>query len=401
MTWLALTALLLQSVDYQTEGIKALDARQYASAVELFQKAVAADAQDYGAHFHLALAYSLLNRDTDAIPEYNRVLELKPTLYEAELNLGICLLRTRNIGEAAVHLKSALDQKPKEPRPAYYYAQALLDSGGDAESAFANAAGLNPQSAPAESGWAQALLRAGKLEEAEPHFRKAAALDPSYKSAVLQLGELYERKQNYPAAIAIYREFPENPGAQERAAALLMQTGKIAESIPAFEAAVAKSPTPANRVALAEAYLANKEPAKATPLLEAALKSDPNDFELHMFCGRVYRDQRQFAQAAANFFRATQLKPDSERAWSELAGVMIATEQYSQALTALDRARRNGWSNPSFYYFHALCFDHLHQIKEALADYNKFLDLSQGKFPDEEFKARQRARIISSELNKK
>jgi len=43
----------------------------------------------------------------------------------------------------------------------------------------------------------------------------------------------------------------------------------------------------------------------------------------------------------------------------------------------------------------------LHQLKEALAAYNKFLETSQGKNPDEEFKARQRARIIQHELDKR
>jgi len=337
MTWLLLAAMLLQSVDYQAEGIKALDAKHYDAAAELFQKAIAQDPQDFGAHFQLALAYSLSNRDADAIPEYKKVLELKPGLYEAELNLGICLLRAKDPAAAVPYLRAAAETKPKEPRPAYFYAQALLDSGQDAEAAFANAIVLNPSSAPAEAGLAQALARTGKLGEAEPHFRKAAALDPAFKNGLLQLAQMFEDKKQAAEAIALYREFPENPGAQERMGALLMQSGKIAESIPALEAVVAKSPTPPNRVALAEAYLANKQPEKAMPVLEQALQSDPNNFELRMFCGRVYRDQRKFAPAAAHFFRATELKPDSQRAWSELAGVMIATEQYPQQLHEVER----------------------------------------------------------------
>jgi hypothetical protein len=36
-----------------------------------------------------------------------------------------------------------------------------------------------------------------------------------------------------------------------------------------------------------------------------------------------------------------------------------------------------------------------------MAAYNKFLEASQGKNPDEEFKARQRARIIRNELERR
>ena len=65
---------------------------------------------------------------------------------------------------------------------------------------------------------------------------------------------------NQPAqAIAIYREFPDNPGAQERMGALLTQFRAMPPMrFPRSEAAVAKSPTAANRVALAQAYVKNE-----------------------------------------------------------------------------------------------------------------------------------------------
>ncbi len=58
-------------------------------------------------------------------------------------------------------------------------------------------------------------------------------------------------------------------------------------------------------------------------------------------------------------------------------------------------------STPANYYFHAIIYDKLHDLKPALENYQKFLAVSQGKNPDEEFKARQRARIIQRELEKK
>src|SRR6185295_14033397 len=91
---------LLQSVDYNEEGRKALEAQKYEEAAQDFTKAIAADAKDYTAHFHLALAQSMLKKDAEAIVEYKKVLELQPELYEAQLNLGI-LLRQKQ-AEAAV-----------------------------------------------------------------------------------------------------------------------------------------------------------------------------------------------------------------------------------------------------------------------------------------------------------
>jgi tetratricopeptide (TPR) repeat protein len=400
--WIASTALA-QSPDYPAEGIKALDAKNYPAAVELFTKAVAADPKDYALHFHLALSYSLLDRFAEAIPEYQATLELKPGLYDAELNLGLCMMRVKDFAGAIVQLHAAAEQKPREYRPAYNLGQAYLETHDvqNAATAFTAAIAANANSAAAEAGLAEALAPQAKLAEAETHFRRAAALDAAYKPGLLQLAELYEQTKQLPQAIAIYREFPENPGAQERMGALLSQSGDAVAAIPALESSVAKSPTAANRVALAQAYVANKQPEKAIPLVAAAVATEAKDYELRMFYGRLLRDQRKYAEASTQFLASTKLKPDAVQPWNELTGVEIAAEQYPQALAALDRVFALGGETSAHYYLRAISYDHLHQLKEALANYNKFLELSHDKSPDEEFKARQRVRIIQNELNKR
>src|SRR5579863_3727552 len=176
--WLVLALMLAQSGDYQAEGIKALDAKQYAAAVDWFTKAIAADPKDYVPHFHLALTYSLLGKDTEAIAEYKKTLELKPDLYEADLNIGISLLRIKDADGALPYLKAASEKKPNEFRPVSYYAQALLDKKqfAEAEAVFTKAISLNAKSAPAELGLGQSIARQGRLADAEPHYKKAASL---------------------------------------------------------------------------------------------------------------------------------------------------------------------------------------------------------------------------------
>jgi tetratricopeptide (TPR) repeat protein len=180
-----------------------------------------------------------------------------------------------------------------------------------------------------------------------------------------------------------------------------LTTGTVNNAITALESAVAKSPTSANRVALAQAYAKNKQLDKAAPLAAQVLAAEPNDYDLRMFYARLLRDQRKFNDAAPQFLAASKLKPQAVQPWNELAGIMVAGEQYPQAIEALDRVRELGGETTAHFYFRAISYDHLHQLKEALANYNKFLEQSQGKSPDEEFKARQRARIIQNELDKR
>src|ERR1700733_494684 len=132
--WVLLGVFFAQSVDYSAEGLKALDAQKYDAAVELFTKAVAEDPKDYGVRFNLALAYSLLGKDAESIPQYKAVLELKPGLYEAELNLGISLLRSKDAAGAVVQLKAAAEQKPAEFQPVFHLGDALREGFGFCDS---------------------------------------------------------------------------------------------------------------------------------------------------------------------------------------------------------------------------------------------------------------------------
>jgi tetratricopeptide (TPR) repeat protein len=260
---------------------------------------------------------------------------------------------------------------------------------------------LDSKSAPAELGLGRSQARQGRPTEGDPHYRKAIAIEGSYKDSLLELAAAYEDRQQGSEAIAIYREFPANPGAQERLGALLLGSGNAADAIPPLEAAVATSPTPANRLALAQAYVREKQIAKAEPLAAEALAAAPDDLELRMFYGRLLRDQRKFPAAAAQFLAVGEAKPDSVEAWTELSGVYMAAEQYPQALAALDRLRALGTESTGLVFIRALAYDHLHQAKEALENYNKFLSASHGEHPDQEFQARQRARILERETGKR
>jgi tetratricopeptide (TPR) repeat protein len=400
---LAFVMFFAPATDFQAEGLKALEAKQYDQAAQLFTQAIQADPKDYAAHFHLALAYSLLGKSVEAIPEYQKTLELKPGLYQAELNLGMLLVGAKRAAEAAPHLEGAVEARPKEFRPQWYLAEALSASGdfARAEPHYQAAAGIDPQSAAAQLGWGRAQAQQKRLAEAAEHFRKAAELDSKFRDALLELAGLYEQNKQPEDAIALYQKFPDNVAAQERLGELLIETKRFGDAIPYLEKAVARDPTAANRLALATAYRMNKEPAKALPQLEKAVAAEPASYDLRMDYGRALRDERQFIPAANQFAVAAKLKPDSKEAWNELAGVLTLAEQYPQALAALDRVRALGQEIAGDYFLRAIILDKLHDYRPALENYQKFLETSNGKNPDEEFQARQRSRIIQRILSKR
>jgi Tfp pilus assembly protein PilF len=394
--------LLAQADDPVDAGLKALEANQPAAAEGFFRRAIAADGSDYFAHFNLALALSQQHKDADAISELRKTLELKPGLYEASLNLGTVLLRSRQPADALQPLHEAVEAKPAEPRPQLLYAQALLDTGDpkEAETHFRSAAALDSKSAAAQLGIGRALVRQGKLTEAIAPFQQAAA-DPVYKEMPLELARALEADNQTAEAIAIYRQFPNNPTVAAHVAELQLDNHQAGAALPALEAAVIRDPSVANRLALADAYRDTKQSEKAIAQLQLALRTDPNSFELRMNLGRMLRDQHKLIPAAGQFAEASRIQPDSVEALHELASVLIVNENYAEGLAALDKVHALGKEIPGDLFYRALSYDRLKQFRPALDAYQRFLAAAQGKLPDQEFQARQRVRIIERELQKK
>jgi tetratricopeptide (TPR) repeat protein len=390
------------NADLQKTGLQALDRGDFAQARQAFLQLSADDPKDYAALFNLALAESGLKRNTDAMAHYKQVLALKPGLYEAELNLGILLLHAHQDADAIVQLQQAASQKPTVARPQRFLGEALLNRADypGAQSAFETALKLDPKMAVAELGLGQALLHQDKLDEALLHYKQAVVLDPEYKSYFLEIATALVKSNRQPEAIDLLAQFPDDAGARETLGNLYLQMNRPADAVTQFEAATKISPTAANQVALASAYLKDNKPALAQPILERALAANPNDFDLRMVVARLHRDRREFPLAASLFVSAANLQPDSVKAWNEAASAYVMAEQYPEALAAMDKVRAlNGETEGDFYY-RAMVLDKLHQVKPALAAYQRFLQVSQGKHPDQEFIARQRSRILEKEANR-
>ncbi len=389
-------------LDLREDGLKALDQQNFQQAQEIFAKLAAADPKDYSALFNLALAEIGLKRDEQAAEHFKQVLTLKPGLYEAELNLGILQLRDRHTAEALPLLRDAVQQKPAAARAQRYLGDALLasdDAAGAAE-AYRAALTADPKLATAELGLGQALLKQKQTAEAAPHYRQAATLDPNLKSYQLEIAAALLQAGERDKAVEFLRQFPEDAAAREELGRVYLADNQPGEAVEQLQAAVKLSPTPANELALATALIRNKQPEAAQPLLERALAAAPNDYDLRMVVGRIHRDKHEYLPAANQFLAAANLKPDSVEAWNEAAAVLVLVEQYPQALACLDKVHNLNADTAGDFYFRAIVLDKLHQVKPALASYRRFLEMSQGKSPDQEFIARQRSRILEKEANR-
>jgi tetratricopeptide (TPR) repeat protein len=392
-----------EAADRQTQGLHALDRHDYQTAETIFSQIAASDPKDYSALFNLALAEVGLKKDTEAATHFQQTLALRPGLYQAELNLGILYLRDNKAAEAVPLLQDVVRQKPDLEKPHLFLAQALQAQSKwpESQAEFEAVVQKDPKDARAELGLAESLLHQGKLDASRSHFERAAAMDPALKSFLLELAVTLVDKKRTTDAIPILEQFPNDAGAREKLGQIYLSSKQPEKAVPQFEAAAQLSPTTANRVALATAYMRSNQQARALPLLENALAKSPNDWDLQITVGRLYRDQRRFAEAAKYLETATKLKPDAAEGWSELAGVLTLLKQYPQALAALDRIRELNAEKPGHIFLRAIILDNLRQLKPALATYKQFLEADNGQHSDQDFQSQGRIKAIEHELNRR
>jgi len=109
------------------------------------------------------------------------------------LQRGKALMTRRHFAQAAVVLERATALEPGRGSITEALARALFNGGQPdrAEAAFGRLLEIDPSNPYAHYGLGRCLARLGRREEARPHFRLAAALEPTsrlYRNALDRLG---------------------------------------------------------------------------------------------------------------------------------------------------------------------------------------------------------------------
>ena len=85
-----------------------------------------------------------------------------------------------------------------------------------------------------------------------------------------------------------------------------------------------------------------------------------------------------------------QLKPDWGIAYGDLAVAANEAQDYPLAIKALDARAKFLPEIPVGYFLRATAYDHLRDYQQAAANYHLFLQVADGKYPDQEWQARHR-----------
>ena len=124
------------------------------------------------------------------------------------------------------------------------------------------------------------------------------------------------------------------------------------------------------------------------------IAAHPVDSGLYTARGENLIRQQKNAEALGDFTRATEIDATNGEAWSGMAFAASKTGQPSIALHGLTMRSKYLPENASTYFLWATSYDTLHDRKAAISYYHQFLEAAAGKFPDQEWQARQRLLLL-------
>ncbi len=345
------------------------------------------------------------NRPGDAAGLYRRVLSADPKSFEAHLSLGLLLARQGKADEARPELALATTLDPGDAgaqvKARAWRALARIDSAshpGDASNELLEALKLSPETTADTLLAAGIADQAGEYAASETAYRRVLAADPQSEAASAGLAHVQIALKRYPEAEALLRgafdKSPDDPVVTAELATVLAAQDK-AEALPLLQKLHDAHPQDAAMTRMLAAVLADAGDYVGSDHLYAALlAASPNDAALLVAHGQNLIRQIRYQEAFAAFMKATQLNPTDADGWSGLAFAASRTGHPEVTLHALTVRSKYLPEMASTYFLWATAYDTLHRKPEAAAYYHHFLESSAGKFPDQEWQARQRLKLL-------
>ena len=384
----------------------ALDGKDYAAAAKDYQSYLEKKPDDAAVHFQLGYAYTAMQKLDDAKLQYQKAIELNPEMSEAYLNLGLALLDS-DPKAAIAPLQKAAELLPTQPRAKFALGVANERSGNAAQAVeqYRAAEKLDDHDFETHFALGRTLLNSGHPAEAEPEFRAALALKNDSLPSRLGLAKSLAAQKKSDAAAqeldSYLKMAPADHTAQIERASLLFDAGKLDEALAALDRAANGQPESLPALKLRANILYQKKQFNdLLPVLQKAIALAPQDPNLQAQLGHAYLEKKDYPNAVQQLTAAMKANPSLD-VLNDLVAAEYLSKNYGAALSGLDILAQHEELPFGSWFIRATCYDRLGQVPQALAAYQKFLQLNKDETSDMYFEATARARTLERELKNK
>jgi tetratricopeptide (TPR) repeat protein len=236
------------------------------------------------AWFNVGYLYSdVFHRFEDALPYYEKYVDLYQSDEKGLIALGRTNIELRNYGDALTNLNKALAIDPKDSSALRNKAYALLMLGRDEEAVYfyTEALETDPHNADLWNNKGWSLRNLGRHKEAIECFDKTLEIDKNHPFALRNKGRSLHEMGNTQEAMVIYNNLlHENPHDLDTLidkAMMILDLGKLNEAIELYDEALTIEPE--NYIALANkgvAYIRNEDYNMAVMILDKVISLKPD-----------------------------------------------------------------------------------------------------------------------------
>jgi tetratricopeptide (TPR) repeat protein len=213
-----------------------------------------------------------------------------------------------------------------------------------------------PQSVQALQTLTLLLVRAGKVDEAEPYLATLLARDgAAAPGGFLQLGRLMAASPDKLANLRVVRSlaarYPKMPEATLAVAQAALAAGNEAAALDETHRAAQMRPGWETAAIFEAQILQRNSPAAAADSLEAFLKAHPKAREARLARARLLVGARRYAEARAEFETLLKIYPDNTDVLYAVGLLAMQLKDYPTAESSLRRLLELGYRNPDSLRF--------------------------------------------------
>lgn len=311
------------------------------------------DMKDETVGLILGSVYSSLEKPKEARATYQRLLAVNPESEEACLYLARAYAGDKLYKEAHGLLAGCEKRASDNPVFSFFRGRVEYDRGNKAQ--------------------------------AKVFFQKSLDMDPTYAQAALALGALYEEKENFTAALKIYKEFvadENNSGNTQvlsRLVTIMFSMEKNTEVIPYAETLTALDATDLNlKVRLGLLYSDIERYDDAAKLFKDVLDVVPESDKVLYYLGALNQQTNNPSEAISYFRRIASTSPLFGDAGLQVGQVMSAqaredfvqgkTDKMASFNSFIDgRVKENPEMQMELKMLQAAFFEDTFQYKNAIA----------------------------------
>ena len=277
---------------------------------------------------------------------------------------------------------------------AYHFMQSQKYSQAEVE--LRQAVSKAPGNAAYLSDLGSALRAQKKLKEAEQYYRQALKFAPDNDAVLRNLAltqwdgeDLLAARTTLETALRLKPKDPTTVLMLGVISERLHDYGRAIKLLESFDGQPSQSPE--SLVALANSYYKTEQPLKARRLMESLSTSQAEYLPLAFALARVAEDARDYL-TAERLFRAIESRyVEPETVGYHLAHVLFQQGRWEESQQLLVETVRQGKATAATYNLLGHCYQQQNKVEEAMASFQKAIELQ----PDEALNYLEKLRLMA------